>query len=109
VIALNRDYLAKMTGVVLVAAVAMNILGMVAGYIVAWVFRMDVRQRRTLAIEGGMQNAGLGTVLAVKHIGERAAMPAAIFVFICIITGSIAAEVWQRRQMTEDRERVADK
>jgi len=97
VIALNRDYLAKMTGVVLAAAVAMNILGMVAGYIVAWVFRMDVRQRRTLAIEGGMQNAGLGTVLAIKHIGERAAMPAAIFVFICIITGSIAAAVWQRR------------
>ncbi len=33
--------------------------------LVAWIFRMDVRQRRTLSIEGGMQNAGLGTVLAL--------------------------------------------
>jgi BASS family bile acid:Na+ symporter len=58
---------------------------------------MDVRQRRTLSIEGGMQNAGLGTVLALEHFGERAAMPAAIFVFICIMTASMAAAVWQRR------------
>ena len=97
VIALNKEYLAKMSGIILVAAVVMNVFGMVAGYAVAWVSRMDVRQRRTLAIEGGMQNAGLGTVLALKHIGERAAMPAAIFVFVCIITASMMAAVWQRR------------
>jgi predicted Na+-dependent transporter len=44
-----------------------------------------------------MQNAGLGTVLALKHFGEQAAMPAAIFVFICIITASAMAALWQRR------------
>ena len=97
VIALNKDYLGKVTGPVLGAGVVLNIFGMVAGYVVAWVFRMDVRQRRTLSIEGGMQNAGLGTVLALEHFGERAAMPAAIFVFICIITASMMAAVWQRR------------
>jgi len=96
VIALNKEYLAKMTGLVLAAGVVLNIFGMVAGYAVAWIFRMDVRQRRTLSIEGGMQNAGLGTVLALEHFGERAAMPAAIFVFICIITASMMAAVWQR-------------
>jgi len=57
---------------------------------------MEVRRRRTLAIEIGMQNAGLGTVLALKHFGEKAAIPAAIFVFICIITASIMAAVWQK-------------
>jgi BASS family bile acid:Na+ symporter len=97
VIALNKDYLAKMTGLVLAAGLVLNIFGMVAGYAVAWIFRMDVRQRRTLSIEGGMQNAGLGTVLALEHFGEKAAMPAAIFVFICIITASMMAAVWQRR------------
>jgi BASS family bile acid:Na+ symporter len=97
VIALNKEYLAKMTGVILAVGLVLNIFGMVAGYAVAWIFRMDVRQRRTLSIEGGMQNAGLGTVLALEHLGERAAMPAAIFVFVCIITASIMAAVWQRR------------
>ncbi len=97
VIALNKNYLAKMTGLILAVGLVLNIFGMVAGYAVAWIFRMDVRQRRTLSIEGGMQNAGLGTVLALAHFGEKTAMPAAIFVFICIITASMMAAVWQRR------------
>jgi len=97
VIALNKQYLGKVTGLVLAAGLALNVFGMVAGYVVAWIFRMDVRQRRTLSIEGGMQNAGLGTVLALQHFGERAAMPAAIFVFLCIITASTMAAVWQRQ------------
>jgi len=97
VIALNKNYLANMTGLILAVGLVLNIFGMVAGYAVAWIFRMDMRQRRTLSIEGGMQNAGLGTVLALEHFGERAAMPAAIFVFICIMTASMAAAVWQRR------------
>ncbi len=44
---------------------------------------------------------GLGTVLALKHFGRKVAIPAAIFVFICIITASIMAEVWQKRQVIE--------
>ena len=96
VIALNKDYLATVTGVILTAGIFLNIYGMLAGYGVGSLFRMDVCRKRTLAIEIGMQNAGLGTVLALKHFGEKAAMPAAIFVFICIITASIMAAVWQR-------------
>jgi BASS family bile acid:Na+ symporter len=97
VIALNKNRLGQVTGLVLVTAVILNIYGMLSGYGVGAAFRMEVRRRRTLAIEIGMQNAGLGTVLALKHFGEKAAIPAAIFVFICIITASIMAELWQKR------------
>ncbi|MFZ2145707.1 MAG: bile acid:sodium symporter family protein [Sedimentisphaerales bacterium] len=97
VIALNKDRLAQVTGLVLMSAVILNIYGMLGGYGVGTVFRMEVRRRRTLAIEIGMQNAGLGTVLALKHFGEKAAIPAAIFVFICIITASVMAELWRKR------------
>ncbi len=97
VIALNRNRLGQVTVLVLVTVVILNIYGMLGGYGVGSVFRMEVRRRRTLAIEIGMQNAGLGTVLALKHFGEKAAIPAAIFVFICIITASIMAELWQKR------------
>jgi len=97
VIALNKQYLGKVPGLLLATVVVLNVFGMIAGYVVAWIFRMDVRQRRTLSIEGGMQNAGLGTVLALQHFGEKAAMPAAIFVFLCIITASTMAAVWQRQ------------
>jgi len=97
VIALNKDRLAQVTGLVLATAVILNIYGMLGGYGVGSAFRMEVRRRRTLAIEIGMQNAGLGTVLALKHLGEKAAIPAAIFVFICIITASVMAELWRKR------------
>jgi len=97
VIALNRNHLLMITGLILTAAVMLNIYGMLAGYGVGTAFRMAERRKRTLAIEIGMQNAGLGTVLALKHFSEKTALPAASFVFICIITASIMAAVWQRK------------
>ena len=97
VIALNKNYLIMITAPILAAAVILNIYGMLAGYTVGSAFRMQQPRKRTLAIEIGMQNAGLGTVLALKHFGEKAAIPAAIFVFICIITASLMAEIWQKQ------------
>lgn len=40
---------------------------------------------------------------ALKHFGEQAAMPAAIFVFICIITASLMAALRQRTNPDEMR------
>jgi len=97
VIALNKARLGQVTGLILLAAIILNTYGMLTGYSVGKAFRMELARRRTLAIEIGMQNAGLGTVLALKHFGEEAALPAAAFVFICIITASIMAELWRRQ------------
>jgi BASS family bile acid:Na+ symporter len=97
VIALNKNRLGQVTGFVLITAVILNLYGMLCGYSIGSAFRMEVRRRRTLAIEIGMQNAGLGTVLALEHFEEQAAIPAAIFVFICIITASVMAEIWQKK------------
>ena len=57
-------------------------------------------QRRKLSVEIGMQNAGLGVVLALTHFDERAAISAALFVFVCIITASLASVRWQRNGPT---------
>lgn len=96
VIALNKNHLGGVTVVVLAAAVILNLYGMAAGYGVAAAFKMVQARKKTLAIEIGMQNAGLGTVLALKHFGEKAAIPAALFVFICIVTASVMAEIWRK-------------
>ncbi len=96
IIALNRGYLPKLTVGVFVAAVLLNILGLAGGYMAGWATHMNRARCRTLAIQVGMQNAGLGSVLALRHFGERAALPSAIFVFICIIIPSFLASRWQR-------------
>lgn len=50
----------------------------------------------TLAIEIGMQNAGLGVVLAMKHFSAETALPGALFAVWCILT-SAGASAWLRR------------
>jgi len=97
VIAKNREYLKEVTGIILVVVIVLNLWGTVAGYSVGKLFKMNISRRRTLAIEIGMQNAGLGTVLALKHFGQKAALPATVFVFVCIITASALSAVWQRQ------------
>ena len=103
VIAINRDYLAQVTGIILITGVILNLYGMTCGYGVGKLFKMNIKRRRTLAIEIGMQNAGLGVVLALKHFNERAAMPAAIFVFICIITASLLGSWWQKVDLNAEK------
>lgn len=96
VIALNREYLPKATGLILAAVIILNVYGLLTGYGVGAIFQMNKSRKRTLAIEIGMQNAGLGSALALEHLGEKAAIPAAIFVFACIITASFLVEMWRK-------------
>jgi BASS family bile acid:Na+ symporter len=101
VIALNRETLSKVTGVVLTVDLLLNLIGLAGGYGAAVLFRMTRPQRRTLALEVGMQNAALGAALAVQHIGAEAAIPAAIFVFVCIVTAALLTAIWQRMEPSE--------
>ena len=98
VIAANHSYLPKITGMLLLVCILLNLYGLLSGYGVGKLFKMEVQRRRTLSIEIGMQNAGLGVVLALQHIGERAAIPAVIFVFVCILTASALSILWQRTE-----------
>jgi BASS family bile acid:Na+ symporter len=96
VVALNREFILQATGPILAAVIILNVGGMFGGYGVGALFKMGYMQKRTLAIQVGMQNAALGTKLALDHIGEKAAIPTAFFIFVCIFTAALAAAFWQR-------------
>jgi bile acid:Na+ symporter, BASS family len=97
VVALNRDVFFDMTGMAFIAVFLLNLLGLVLGYGAGVLYRFDVRRRRTLSIEVGMQNAGLGAVLALNHFGAGTALVPALFATWCVITASLLAEYWARR------------
>lgn len=97
VVALNRKYMLALTGIIVLTILLHNILGYFLGYGVASLFKLNRLRRRTLSIEVGMQNAGLGVVLALKHFGEKTALPAAVFVIVSVVTASFLAEYWQRK------------
>jgi len=97
VVALNRDALGKVTWLIFVAVILLNVLGLIFGYLAGKGFKFNLAQRRTLAINVGMQNAGMGAVLAIKHISAEAAIPNALFATWCIVSAAILAGIWSNK------------
>ncbi len=97
IVALNKDKLLGITPLIFAAVVILNLIGLIGGYGAGRIYGFDKKQRRTLAIEVGMQNAGLGAVLALKHFSAEAALPSALFATWCVITASVLAGVWNKK------------
>jgi BASS family bile acid:Na+ symporter len=96
VVALNRDYFLELTAVIFLAVFIHNFSGLAMGYGAGILFRFSKKRKRTLAIEIGMQNAGLGALLALKHFSSQTALVPAVFATWCVITASILAEIWSQ-------------
>ena len=97
VVALNAGQLAGLAVAAAVAVMLHNLLGLAAGFWVPRLLGFDVRTCRTLAIEVGMQNSGLGVALAVKHFSAAAALPGALFSVWHNLSGAVLAAHWGRR------------
>lgn len=71
--------------------------GFFFGYgIVRWILRRDVIDARTISIEVGMQNSGLGVVLARENfLQPETAIPSALSSLIHSLLGSILAAFWR--------------
>jgi BASS family bile acid:Na+ symporter len=95
-VAANQARIAQVGVWVLVMVVAVNGLGYLAGWLLARLYGFDRRHQLTLAIEIGMQNAGLGVALALAHFEPETALPGALFAVWCILTAA-GASAWLRR------------
>jgi len=97
VIAKNRDYL-QLDLALVSALVCVNVSGYAAGYLGGYLIRLDEPMRRALTVEVGMQNAGLGSVLALRLFDdERVAVAPALYMFGCMLTGTLLAQAWAWR------------
>ena len=90
VVAANRDRLATLGPRLALGMLALNLAAYGLAFLVATAMRWPASQRRTLVIEVGMQNAGLGSVLALAHLGEAGAVPSAFYTALCLVTASLA-------------------
>ena len=96
IVALNHTNIAGMGLAVALAVIAHNTIGLKCGYWIPRVLGQDERTCRTLAIEVGMQNSGLGVALAIKYFSSAAALPGALFSIWHNLSGSLLAGWWQR-------------
>lgn len=103
VTALGRDSLLEVGPVLIILMLIHNLSGYTLGYWSARLFRMSERDCRTVAIEVGMQNAGLAKGLAYG-MGKLATVGLAPMIFgpLMNITGSILASYWHRKPLSEE-------
>lgn len=99
-VAKNQQTLGAMGMKMFFLVASVNILGYAAGWYLGKLYGFDYRYRLTLAIEIGMQNAGLGVVLALKLFQDtpEVAMPAALFAVWCVFTAALVTAYLRRRQ-----------
>ena len=100
--AAGRDSLLNIGPVLIVIVLIHNLTGYSLGYWTGRLFRMTERDCRTIAIEVGMQNAGLASGLS-KAMGKIATvgLAPAIFGPMMNVTGSILASYWHRKPLKE--------
>lgn len=98
----GRDSLLEIGLILMVLVLIHNTTGYLLGYWFARLFKMDERDSRTVALEVGMQNAGLAAGIA-KEMGKIATVGLAPAVFgpVMNITGSILASYWHRNPPKE--------
>ena len=96
VVAANRARLSGLGVDLALAMVGLNLAGYALAFGVATALSWPSAQRRTLVIEVGMQNAGLGSVLAMAHLGDAGAVPSALYTALCVVTASLALPLRQR-------------
>ena len=85
------------SGIAIFCAIsAHNTLGYISGYVLGIITGMKTPQRRTLSIEVGCQNAGLGTNLASTHFPAlpEAALASAVACVYHSISGTILANAF---------------
>jgi BASS family bile acid:Na+ symporter len=90
VVAANRDRLAGLGPGLGLAMLALNLAAYALAFGYATALGWPPAQRRTLVVEVGMQNAGLGSVLALAHLGEAGAVPSAFYTGLCVATAALA-------------------
>src|SRR6186713_112536 len=101
--AAGRDSLLKVGGLLIIATFMHNVAGFILGYWSGRLLKFAERDCRTIALEVGMQNAGLASGLALT-MGKLATvgLAPAIFGPVMNITGSTLASWWHNRIPKED-------
>lgn len=103
VVAASQARIAESGLLIMAVVVLHNGLGLTLGYLAGRAFGLPLAQRKTLSIEVGMQNSGLGAALASAHFSPLAAVPSALFSVWHNLSGSLLAAVYRRMHDDSDK------
>ncbi|MBU3057855.1 bile acid:sodium symporter family protein [Pseudomonas indica] len=104
VVAASQAKIAESGLLIMAVVVLHNSLGLGLGYLIGHLFGLPLAQRKTLSIEVGMQNSGLGAALASAHFSPLAAVPSALFSVWHNLSGALLATIYRR--IGQDSEKI---
>lgn len=108
VIGAGREQVLEAGGRLLLAVLCLHAGGFVLGYLVARLWTGREQAARTAAIEVGMQNSGLGVVLAQQNFANPlVAIPSAMSAVMHSVVGSVAAAAWRIAPASDPRDDAA--
>ena len=112
VIAKSKALIEIHFGVLVLAVFLLHICGFALGYVLSRLIGLDESERRTISIEVGMQNSGLGASLASTETfsaqfssmtqAALAPVPSAISTISHVVIGSVLASTWGRSASRDD-------
>ena len=110
IVGASRDLILENFDMLLLAVLVLHLAGFLLGYLLARLLRLGESERRTVSIEVGMQNSGLGATLAKLHFAALpgAAMVCAISALYHCLIGSVLASIWRARPPREEASTDAD-
>ena len=104
IMAVERENILNHWKVILSSVLLLHCGGFFLGYWLSRLMGLGEEMRRTISVEVGMQNSGLGSALATKHFvaTPMVAVPSAVSAVVHCILGSILAAFWRSRMPTSD-------
>jgi len=97
IIGIDKELLISVPVLLFLAVVLHNGLGYVLGYVISKTLRFSEKNARTIAIEVGMQNSGLGLAIANQFFNAAVALPSALFSIWHNLSGVYIAKKWASR------------
>jgi BASS family bile acid:Na+ symporter len=108
IVGASKPLIEEHFGVLLLAVFALHVIGFALGYVLPKVMGFGTPECRTISIEVGMQNSGLGASLASAPSfanqfanpmqAALAPVPSAISSVYHVVIGSILAGIWARQR-----------
>ncbi len=111
IIANSKALIEEHFGILMLAVLLLHVFGFGLGYLLTKALGFGVSERRTISIEVGMQNSGLGSSLASTPTfaaqfatpmqAALAPVPSAISAVYHVVIGSFLAAIWRRQTVEE--------
>ena len=102
IIGQGREKILSAAPALLGSVLSLHLLGFSLAWLLGRLLQKEVSVARTLSIEVGMQNSGLGVVLAKSNFANPAvAIPSAISSLVHCLIGSAVAALWRRQTVAK--------